>query len=442
MRLDLHGTVSPRDGDGRAWLADTEDWLRDHYSQMLFGVLTGASEEGWPTLYLRFHPADAGVALSIAPEGEAGWGQASVSTRPMVRLVADTSGPGPGYHRFLVALARRLGAERHVRWRAERCDDATGFFRTGDTRAVEQAFDQALSEAARALQGPLRAGASDLALGLPPGTRYLSRGEVHTPLGPRGESWLGAVAADGAAGRDIYPWWEDGRGVAYALGRALTLMWLEVRWRPPLHDAEHATLVEICALLEGLLTRDPLPDLPWHPWAEILQHLGDRGPLAQRILVEAARVTEPGLTTGYRRRRVRERLPGGWSIEVPGHLAEELQDDGTWCGYNEGFTVLVSVMAADAEARGAAPLLGVADDGPLAVLEDQGEGWTGRATLEEVTETVSDPERYSPPQELRYLRLAGRATAADSLVVCTICFEDPGDQPLAEQIWRSLRCEG
>src|SRR5690606_3968705 len=52
-----------------------------------------------------------------------------------------------------------------------------------------------------------------------------------TPLGPRDEAWRAAVAARPEAGLDALPWATEGLGAAHRLGRALSLIWHEVRFR-------------------------------------------------------------------------------------------------------------------------------------------------------------------------------------------------------------------
>ena len=438
--LAVRGTLDRRalDEGAGAWLERVEGWLRERYSQMLFGVLHGPDTDGLPALFLRFHPAADVVALSVASAGPRPWGQAAVSTRPSVQLRANTSGAGPGYHRFVCEIARQLGVFANIRWRFEPGVDSTGYFHSADEAALYRAFDLDLQAQATALLPRLDAAEPALGLLLPPGNRFLVHGAVATPLGPRDRAWLAAAALDGANGRDLYPWWEDGRGVTYAQGRAAALLWMEVRWRPPLTDAERATLVEISALLEGLLTRDPLPHVPWRAWQELLSLLDEEGPLAATVAGQAASTTlTPAI--GYRRGLVRVILPGGWSVAVPGGLAEGLEPDGTWVAFDEHSTLWVSVMGPGEEDRGAAPLLEEAPGEDLLSVSHEGQGWVGRATLEDAREQELDEEGRT--RIVTYRRLAGRCRAETSLLVITICFTEELDDDAALQIWRSVHWE-
>ena len=47
------------------------------------------------------------------------------------------------------------------------------------------------------------------------------------------EAWLESAIADPRVALDITPWWADATDARYLLNRALTMMWLEVRWRAP-----------------------------------------------------------------------------------------------------------------------------------------------------------------------------------------------------------------
>lgn len=436
--LSIRGTLDRRalDDGAAAWLERVEGWLRDRYSQMMFGVLHGPDNDGLPALFLRFHPAADVVVLSVAPSGTRPWGQAAVSTRPSVLLRAVTAGAGPGYHRFVCEIGRQLGVFANIKWRFEPGVDSTGYFHSADEAGLMAAFDQDLQAEAAALLPDLRPECSGLGLLLPPGPRFgVPAGVVATPTGPRDEAWVRAVAADGKVGRDLYPWWEDGRGVTYALGRAAALMWMEARWRPPLNDNERATLVEISALLEGLLIRDPLPALPWRAWQELLSLLDEEGALAAQVAGQAA--LEPlGEPVGYRRGDVQVSLPGGWWLVVPGCLADGLEPDGTWVAYDAHRSIWVSALAPGEEDRGAAPLLEEAPDAGVLRLEGHGLGWSGTATLEDVVEHELDEDGRR--HEIQYRRLAGRCQGGSGLLVLTICASPEVDDDELIAVWRSV----
>src|SRR5262249_45804047 len=78
---------------------------------------------------------------------------------------------------------------------------------------------------------------------------------------------------------------------------------------------------------------DPALALPWAEWAEILDWLGLEDPLAQEVQERARALTA---RIGYRRRPLRVRLTGGWSLRVPGEMGSGFDDDSTWSAFMPG----------------------------------------------------------------------------------------------------------
>ncbi len=76
-------------------------------------------------------------------------------------------------------------------------------------------------------------------------------------------------------------------------------MWTDVRWRPPLAEAETDLLVTISRLLDTAYQMDPTLEYPWREWHEILGYLGSDSPLAAEIARRAAQ-TPDGSKIGYR----------------------------------------------------------------------------------------------------------------------------------------------
>ena len=115
-------------------------------------------------------------------------------------------------------------------------------------------------------------------------------------------------------------------------------------------------------------------------------------------------------------------LPGGWSVAVPGGLAEGLEPDGTWVAFDEHSTLWVSVMGPGEEDRGAAPLLEEAPGEDVLSVSHEGQGWVGRATLEDAREQELDEEGRT--RIVTYRRLAEEL-----------------DDDAALRIWRSVHWE-
>jgi len=172
---------------------------------------------------------------------------------------------------------------------------------------------------------------------------------ISTPMGPRDRAWLERVQSHPSVGRDVFAWWDAGRGAGYYAGLARALMWSEVRWRTPVDDRERALLDRVVTAIERAHGLDPAIELPWIEAAEIYELLGEESLRATRagVLAEAARKRGSRSAIGYRRGAVRVSLSGGWSLVVPGELAERWEEHGTWVGWDRSRTIWMSSMTAE-----------------------------------------------------------------------------------------------
>jgi hypothetical protein len=314
----------------RDWLARGAVWFETAGDVVLDAQL--ACDDGRPVLFVTLHPAADDVEVRLSSAG-------------VVRLTGTTAPAGPGYHAYLCEVAAAFAADFDIAW--EQADDPTGFFRSGDRAALEQHF---LTHLWR------MCGERPAALGLPEDHGFTYPGSVLTPTGPRPREWLAAVAADPTAGRDFFAWWHPERDAAFYRGRAETFLWCDFPWRAPLTDDEAEITDQIAADLEMAYSLDPDAPLPWREWAEVLAALeadggertvqGVEPELKREVLRRAANSGTPAI--GYRRYPVRVPLGGGWSIEVPGSLAEEWDADGRWHGWDESRRVTAQLGAAGA----------------------------------------------------------------------------------------------
>ncbi|GAB4197210.1 MAG: hypothetical protein OHK0013_05140 [Sandaracinaceae bacterium] len=276
-------------------------------------------EGGATTLAITLHPAAGPVELT--QEGET------------LRLEASTGSAGPGYHAAVCELADAIAAALSVRWRAEL--DPALYFAHRDAAALERAQLTWLGQTAREILGLAREGASGFALCMPDGLEVAHDGLVATPLGPRDRAWVERVAADPRAGIDAFAWWHPGRDAAYHRGVALSLMWLEVRWRKPIDARERALLDRVATALERAHAAEPDAAYPWSAWSELFELSGEESLRATRAPLKALEVGRRDVVRiGYRRLAVRVTLSGGWSIAVPGELAERWDERGTWVGWD------------------------------------------------------------------------------------------------------------
>jgi hypothetical protein len=198
-----------------------------------------------------------------------------------LRLQAETSRVGPGFHVWLAKLCRAMSIDLPLKW-VEPLDRPAGVF--GDVEDESRVEAAMLEHAQVELAGVLdEAG-----------------GEYSSPLGPRGAEELRRWQTDAAALRDFFPWWQRGNDALYYLRRALVLMWLELRWRAPESEAELQRMQHAHEMLLMARSRDPQLELPWHGWLELLHLLDVQGSIKVEVEREAAARPDPG-PMGYRR---------------------------------------------------------------------------------------------------------------------------------------------
>jgi hypothetical protein len=391
----------------RPWLRRVERWVHEAAEDALESSRTVEGPQG-PILFLRLHPAAEEVAVVAAGQGR-------------VVVLANTSMVGPGYHHYLCDLLHALGDALQVDWADPALTNAgvgdpTGYFHTGDTRGIAPRMLAWLSEMAGRVLDFRKQGHSGATLSLRSGHGFEYPGALLTPLGPRDEAWLRAVREDPLKGRDIFPWWELGSGASMRLGRALSRIWTDMVWRPPLLEEERHLFRDVARLLELAWREAPELAYPWREWQEVLGYLGVGGTLAEEVSRRAS-AAPPGPLIGYRRGTVQVTLPEGWEIRIPGSLAEQRLADGSWVARDHRRSVRFTPLE---DRRGRAP-------GPEAELpyelQHHGGRVSGRATL------------HVEPGECR---LTALCEAGAHRALCVVSFDDPDEQDWALGTWRSL----
>jgi hypothetical protein len=340
---------------------------------------------------------------------------------------------GPGYHTYVARLLERIGEEVEIEWAktaplvegGDVSTDPTGAFVSGNRADAERGHLGWLRAALVAVRDARRQGASGRHLATPAGVRFTVDGAVATVLGPRDDDWLDRALGDPRVAADVWPWVADAMDARYLLARALTWMWLEVRWRPPIGPAETAIVDEVLATLRRAYPLEPGLAWPWPEWRELLALRAQPDPATLGLIDRAApSIGDAARSIGYRRRPVTI-VHAGWALELPGSFtgartAEE------WTGGEAGRTVTLAgtptEMSAEQFLRQVAGHLGhdaiEHEDGPM----------LGRARLSSDASSgveVATVEGYTA--------IRGRGAAV------RIEIDDPQDWKWALDTWRSLR---
>jgi hypothetical protein len=275
-----------------------------------------------------------------------------------------------------------------------------------------------------------------LMVSMPMGHHYGHHGPIVTPLGPRDRAWLEAVAADPRRGLDLFPWPAAGIGAPFYLGRALCHMWRSIRWRTPLTEEEGELMMSTHLNLCRAFGLDPRLPYPWREWRELLDHIAahfgylemqdeDLEPEIRRRAAAA-----DGQPIGYRRAPVRVDLTGGWSIEIPGAMAEAWEEDGRWSAWDGKRTVWFSSLSftdKDGRKPPAEEILESSSSPEGERLNWRGERVLGYAVL-------------GPHEEEgeRMWHFAARGAVAGGLGLCNFFFHDRADSDWAVKTWQTL----
>ena len=302
-----------------------------------------------------------------------------------------------------------------------------------DRPAVERGYLAWLGpELARARISAQR-GARGIHIGMPAGTTVTCNAAIATVLGPRDEAWLEAAIADPRVAIEITPWWSDATDGRYLVNRALTRMWLDVRWRRPAVTGEAALLDEVHVLLSRAYPLEPDLTYPWVEWAEVVAYRGLDDAMGRQVIARAAAasVASPAADRiGYRRAPVVIRHEG-WVLTVPGDFAERRTAD-EWWGGGPGRSITLAATTTGTESGGRMTAQGflaqvAADLGPEALHHEAGEV-RGRARI--TTDASSG---------LEVGVLEGFAAVTGSGAAIRIEFDDGEDYAWALEMWRSLR---
>jgi hypothetical protein len=427
--LSLTGRYAENPNGAEDWLEGVVSWIERHAGEPLERVRLGRDGEENPAVLASLHPGAEDVEIAVPEPGR-------------VVVSAKTSTVGPGYHAFLCDLLHRLGDAMDIFWDEPGPGDESGYFHSGDWRGLEKEFLGWLRGVVTVIADGLEDDYQWLMISMAIGHHYHHHGPLVTPMGPRDLRWLGAVAEDPRRGIDLFSWWPAGTGAPFHLGRALTRMWRDVRWREPTNDDEGRLLMDVHLDLARAFRLDPSLDYPWREWRELMgyieAHFGYLETDGGEVDLEAevgrrAAAIDPAASPliGYRRRPVRVDLTDGWSIEIPGEMAEEWDEEGLWTASDAGRAVFFKSYGLSTEDGGhpaAREILGSLSLPEGRRLRPADEGPLGQAVL-----------AAQEPAEDGAWQLTAHSAIDGGLAVCNILFRDPAERDWAIATWRTLR---
>jgi hypothetical protein len=396
-----------------------DEWLRLKYSDMLPEIKREVVDST-PTLFCKMHPAAEDLELSFVGPSQ-------------LVASANTTTVGPGYHVFVTSVLKDLAHEFHAQWErpvegSEDYGDETEFFFTGDEKKLNAEMTAWLAAVAGTFfDGSLDSEDNGIALCLPMNPQFEFEQPALTPLGPRDLEWLHRTALDGSSGVDFFAWWTPGFNAEYYLGRALTQMWVDVRWRPPINDSETLVLEDVARSLRRAYELDPCLRYPWADWKQVLELLNRGG--AESELVNSRVEGEP--TIGYRRGKVTVALPGGWRIKAPGSFSVFRPDEeNDYCAVNPPQEIWFTAYRSEAASS-------------YSEFESVKNEWK-KSQADYLIErddylaqaTISNKRRETGEE---YFVLNSSNLAIGRRAICTILFTDPDQKDWAVETWKSIQ---
>ncbi len=301
--------------DATNWFREVWSWVLETIPEMAMWAAVSHDADG-PHIKMQLHPAAQPVDISVTGTNS-------------VLAIANTNSVGPGYHIFICDLLDRLGEKFRLEWSPDSNEDGDGHNPAFFSKNSDQAYEEMLLWVhANAVNTAaiLEQGCTNIQWAMP--SEYLFDHDmlIATCMGPRGAEWLQSVIEDPMSGADIFPWWNVGYGAEYLLGKAIYLMWTEVRWRSPLDEAEANLQETILHLLAAAYKIDTSLAYPWYEWSELSEHCEYEDDLTDIVRENAAVTSVPRTLIGYRRRYLTTEV-GGWRLRLPGSCADHYDDE-------------------------------------------------------------------------------------------------------------------
>lgn len=369
--------------------------------------------------FMRIHGLDMLYTASFSDEG------LEVFLHPIeepVRFYAEggylvvearTSSAGPGYHAFVVEWLDQLASAEGFKWQVALGDgdfcDETNYVTDRDFPALQQAMADLFKAIAKYVLQAEANGLSQFNLSLPVG--FEVQGDY---FAINGLGFWSRHFFDDFIPELFCAWWTYGLDAKALANMAISKMWRDVYWHPPVTEEERRDLAAIQALAARARQFDPLVDLPDRALKDIDVLLSGE----ELCDIERGEI-------GFRRRPMRQFLTGGWSICLPGYFYQRVDPDcsqvSIWYGDR---TVHVTTLDFDP-----------------ADLEPQWPRVGETETLRFETEDFRCTATLRPHQDVDVCGWLLQATcnSFSSVAVFSILYLDEGDRSWAEDVLKTVQ---
>jgi hypothetical protein len=188
---------------------------------------------------VKFHTDANKLFITLHPSAEPCYVEID---RQFTTFAAKTSNAGPGYHALITELLEVLSAELALEWMfdGDNYQDETGYWEARNFRALQTRMSVWLQELTNVI---VRPGAEEATFNVNMPEDYGGveiDAAVITPMGPFDKSFFINAARDDKrlekASKQFFPWWEREIDASFWYTVGLTMMWIEVPWRPPADD--------------------------------------------------------------------------------------------------------------------------------------------------------------------------------------------------------------
>jgi hypothetical protein len=417
--LRLLAKLNAPASDPDLFLQQIAVWVKEKCSDVSPQIRQGFVDT-YPTLFCRFHPGAEEVELSLIDLEH-------------LTSSANTSTVGPGYHIYLCSVLQAWARDFQATWlhnddNSSDYFDEAGYFFTGDEGLVFEEMTSWLQTLASTFfDGTFQADDRGIALCMSMDVQYEADALAIAPLGPRDREWLRKTSQEGTKGTDFFAWLQPGMNAEYFLGRVLTQMWTDVRWRKPVNDSERKLLKDVVNSLEIAQKLDSGLELPYAEWAEILEYLGAGNEEIEHV--RSRRKTQSLI--GYRRGDVTASLPGGWRVRLPGSFSDFEADKN--CDHfaldppREIWFTSYRFTAPSPRQTFESMKQEILRSQPEFLLESG--DYIAKATIQEEMRETGE----------KYFVLSSSNVCRTQRAVCTILFDQPDQREWALGVWRSIQ---